>query len=168
VLGGGEESERTPPLHEAVTKEEDMSQRAVLLEELAAVGPEAFTSRQYRPHRVLHLVLFRFRSDVSADLVAETASRFLALTDSPREDGQPYIQSIDAGTQRSGEEAGHGFEHAFVVTFASEGDRNYYVGEPIQPDPRWFDGGHAAFKEFVGPLLADEGALVFDLVPGAL
>lgn len=145
-----------------------MSQRDALLAELAAIGPEAFTARDYRPQRLIHLVLFRFRPDAPASAVAEAAARFLALKDAPRDDGHPYIESVEAGVQRSGEDAGPAFEYAFVVTFASEGDRNYYVGAPIQNDPRRFDAQHAAFKDFVGPLLAEDGALVFDLVPGAL
>ena len=47
-------------------------------------------------------------------------------------------------------------------------DRNYYVGNPVVTDSRFFDPAHQAFKEFVGPLLDKDasgnvnGALVFD------
>ena len=54
-------------------------------------------------------------------------------------------------------------EQGFVVTFASAGDRNYYVGEPVISDSRFIDPVHADFKAFVGPLLAPGGVLVFDV-----
>jgi hypothetical protein len=139
---------------------------ATLKEELDRVGVEAFTARDYKPGRVVHIVLFAFRDDLSPAHLREAADRFLALADAPRDDGSPYILSIEAGTQHSGEDVGRGFDWAFVATFASEGDRNYYIGEPVHSDPRHFDPAHAAFKEFIGPLLKPEGVLVFDFTPG--
>jgi hypothetical protein len=108
-------------------------------------------------------VLFRYREEVTPAQKAEVLTRFRALADSWRADGQPYVVSIEAGEQTSGEGAGGGFEHGIVVTFASEGDRNHYVGTPVVDDPAFQDAAHAAFKEFVGPLLAEGGVLVFDL-----
>ncbi len=51
-----------------------------------------------------------------------------------------------------------------MLTFSSEGDRNLYLGGPLIADPARIDHQHAAFKEFVGPLLAADphGVLVFD------
>jgi hypothetical protein len=136
-------------------------------QELAEVGIEAFTAREYKPGHVIHIVLFRFKPEVAEADVREVADRFIGLADAPRNDGAPYIVAIEAGAQNSGEVAGSdGFEIGFVVTFASMGDRNYYVGEPVHTDPRHLDGAHAAFKAFVGPLLATDGALVFDFTPG--
>ncbi|HKG50164.1 MAG TPA: Dabb family protein [Actinomycetales bacterium] len=140
-----------------------------LRQELDRIGPERFTARDHRPGVIRHVVLFRYRDDVTPEQKQEVLRRFLLLADSPRPDGGTYVLSIEAGPQGSGEDAGHGFEHGVVVSFASEGDRNYYVGEPVVDDPRFFDAEHAAFKRFVGPLL-DEGSpglLVFDVVtPG--
>jgi hypothetical protein len=134
-----------------------------LAEQVRAVGVEAFTARGYRPRTVRHIVLFRYRAEVTPGQRTEVARRFEALAASAR-DGAPYIESIVSGEQGSGEGAGHGFEHAFVVTFASEGDRNYYVGEPVHDDQDHLDPVHAEFKAFVGPLLAPgaDGVLVFD------
>jgi Stress responsive A/B Barrel Domain len=138
---------------------------AELQKELSAVGVEQFTARDYRPQRVRHVVLFRYRAHVSESERREVAARFEELIESRRSDGGTYIESIDIGTQTSGEGAGHGFELGVIVTFASLGDRNYYVGLPVVEDPRYFDQQHAAFKVFVGPLLAEggAGALVFDV-----
>lgn len=131
--------------------------------ELEEVGVERFTARDYRSGAVVvHIVLFRYRPEVSPAERQEVADRFLALSATPR-DGNPYIVSIVGGPPRGGEGADGGFEHGFVVTFASEGDRNYYVGEPVFADERHLDPVHAEFKRFVGPLLASDGVLVFDI-----
>ncbi|WP_108252778.1 Dabb family protein [Planctomonas deserti] len=144
------------------------SARNALDRELAQVGPETFTARDYRPGRVVHIVLFKFAPSTADAVRTDVTERFLALKDSRRQDGEPYILSIDAGPQASGEEAvGADYDLAFVVVFASSGDRNYYVGEPVVSDPRYFDGAHAAFKEYVGPLLDGGDVLVFDIVPPA-
>jgi hypothetical protein len=134
---------------------------ATLRAELAEVGVERFTARDYRPGTVTHIVLFRFREDVTAADRETAHRRFrdLALTE---RDGQPYIVSIIDGEQISGEAGPNGFEHAYIVTFASQGDRNWYVGEPVIGDSAHVDTVHAAFKAFVGPLLAEGGALVVD------
>jgi hypothetical protein len=134
-----------------------------LAQRQAAVGPREFTARDYRPGLIRHVVLFRYRDEVTADTKDEVLRRFLDLASSTR-DGSRYIVSIEAGPQGSGEGNGGGFEHGIVVTFASEGDRNHYVGTPVVTDPAYSDPRHAAFKEFVGPLLAQDGVLVFDVV----
>src|SRR3954451_22502611 len=136
-----------------------------LREELVRVGVERFTARDYQPGLVRHVVLFRYRDEVTAEQKREVLRRFRALADSPRENGRTFLLSIEGGPQRSGEGAGHDFEHGVVVSFASQGDRNYYVGEPVVDDPRFVDARHAAFKQFVGPLLDEgtRGLLVFDV-----
>ncbi|MCU1526523.1 MAG: hypothetical protein JWP75_286 [Frondihabitans sp.] len=135
-----------------------------LSEQLSAVGVHEFTARHYRPGVVRHIVLFRLRADATPADRLEVVRQLTSLQGSLRHDGEPYIVDIVAGSQSSGEGAGHDFELGFIVTFASEGDRNFYVGEPIVSDPACFDHEHAAFKRFVGPLLAPgaEGVLVFD------
>jgi hypothetical protein len=135
-----------------------------LSEQMSAVGVHEFTARHYRPGTVRHIVLFRLRAEVTPADRQRVVSEFTGLKGSLRRDGEPYIVDIVAGSQTSGEGVGHGFELGFVVTFASEGDRNFYVGEPVVSDPDCFDHEHAAFKRFVGPLLAEgaDGVLVFD------
>ncbi|ARC56214.1 hypothetical protein AS850_03885 [Frondihabitans sp. 762G35] len=127
------------------------------------------TARDFRPGAVHHVVLFRLAAGCTQDDAQEVERRFRALADAPHPDGSgPYIRSIAAGGQTSHEGASHGFELGFVVLFASEGDRNTYVGEPLISDPALVDREHAAFKDFVGPLLAagPDGVLVFDFTDG--
>lgn len=133
--------------------------------ESRTVGLERFTARDYRPGPVTHIVLFGYAPTTTDEQKADVARRFHALADTER-DGSPYIVSITSGAQISGETAPGGFDYGFVVTFASLGDRNYYVGEPVVTDPAFYDPVHHEFKAFVGPLLrkGSDGALVFDFV----
>lgn len=130
-------------------------------EELKKVGVDRFVDRNYKTGVVRHIVLFRYRETVSKEDRNEVTRRFLDLKRSLRK-GVPYIVSIEEGAQISGENADRGFEQAFVVTFGSQGDRNYYVGKPLVASPDFYDPAHQAFKEFVGKFLAPEGVLVFD------
>ena len=140
---------------------------ARLRAEQDAVGTAAFVARNYKPGPVVHIVLFRFAPGVSPAQRDQAERRFLALRHTALRDGAPYIEEIVAGAQCSGEGADRGFELAVVVRFASEGDRNFYVGAPIVADPTFFDPVHQAFKEAVGPLLAPDpaGVLVVDFRP---
>jgi hypothetical protein len=132
---------------------------------LTGAEAAAVTARDHRPGLVRHIVLFSFAPGTAVDAVEETERRFRALAESRRSDGEPYIVSIVAGPQTSPEDTPHDLDLGFVVTFASEGDRNYYVGEPLIDDERHFDAQHAAFKRFVGPLVDD--VVVFDIVDPA-
>lgn len=142
----------------------DRQAAANLAAQLEEVGVDQFTSADYRPGVIRHLVLFRFKDNATAEETAEVMKRFLSLKDTAQRAGSPYIVSIDAGEQTSGEQAGQGMSQGYVVTFASEGDRNYYVGTPIVEDETKVDPAHAAFKKFVGPLLDTNGAIVFDFM----
>ncbi|WP_404403246.1 Dabb family protein [Pelagibacterium halotolerans] len=133
--------------------------------ELLRIGAAAFTHTDYKPGTVRHIVLFRYRQDVDAETRAEVRQRFHALKSLSRRDGKPYIVALESGRQSSGEGADFGFEDAFLLTFKSQGDRNYYVGTPVVTDSAYYDPDHHAFKQFVGPLLAEKGALVFDYAP---
>lgn len=127
------------------------------------IGTAAFTAHGYQPGKVQHIVLFRYKNSVAPTQISEVRERFLSLKDEANRDGKPYILNIEAGAQNSGEGADHGFQDGFIVTFASQGDRNYYVGTPVVTDPRFYDPAHQRFKDFVGPLLAEkDGVLVFD------
>jgi pimeloyl-ACP methyl ester carboxylesterase len=120
------------------------------------------THPDYRPGTVRHVVLFRYKDDVSEAQRDEVKTRFLNLARESQRDGRSYIVSIETGAQNSGEGADQGLQQGFIVTFRSEGDRNYYVGRPLVTDPAFLDPAHEAFKQFVGPLLAPNGVLVFD------
>lgn len=139
---------------------------AALKTELAQAGVARFTSSEYKPGVVRHVVLFRFRAGVSEARRQEVRERFIALKDTALRGGKPYIVSIDGGAQISGEDAGPALEQGFIVTFGSQGDRNFYVGQPVVTDPAAYDPAHQRFKDFVRPLLDDGGVVVFDFQAG--
>jgi hypothetical protein len=136
--------------------------------EVAPVSPDiaVLTATTYKPGKLQHIVLFRYDQQVTAAKRDEVVQRFLALQQECMRDGKPYLQSIETGSQNSHEGVAHGFEDAFIVTFKSEGDRNYYVGQPFVNDSDYYDPAHQKFKDFVGPLLhkpiGTTGVLVFD------
>jgi hypothetical protein len=134
----------------------------LLKDDLQRLGPKIFTASEYRRAIVRHIVLLRFASTVPEVQQQTLVQAFLDLREDCRRDGKPYIRAIEHGLQNSGEGADGAFEHAFLLSFDSEGDRNYYVGEPIVTDPAYYDSRHHAFKSLIGPLLAPRGALVFD------
>ena len=127
------------------------------------VGVERFTSADYKPGLVRHIVLFRYDRSVSPEQKQEVIRRFLALKTLSKRNGAPFILSIETGSDISGEGLDQCFEQGFIVTFTSQGDRNYYVGQPVVTDPSFYDPAHQAFKDFVGPLIDQGGgAFVFD------
>ena len=135
-----------------------------LSEQRQVVGSRAFTAGNYKPGLLKHIVLFKYKKSVTQAQREAVASRFLSLKRSLRPGADsPYILSIVEGKQNSGEGADGGFEQGFIVTFKSEGDRNYYVGKPLVDTQGDYDEAHDAFKQFVAPLLSgDNGVLVFD------
>ncbi|AHI24851.1 hypothetical protein BGC31_06755 [Komagataeibacter xylinus] len=127
------------------------------------VGLVNFTSPAFHRGTVRHIVMFRFLPVITDAQRAEVVSRFMALRQiSRRSDGSPVVASIETGAQMSGEGLDEGLQQAFVVTFNSEGDRNYYVGRPVVTDPAYFDPAHEAFRKFAAPFIIS--TLVFDYV----
>jgi hypothetical protein len=109
---------------------------------------------------VKHFVAFKFDHSVTSEDKKLVMKKFLSLKQKCLKNNKPYILSVEAGLANSPEGADQGFEQGYVVTFASEADRNYYVGKPFFTN---FDPAHDEFKNFVGPLLMkQEGAFVFD------
>ena len=135
-----------------------------LKQEAAELGDQAFTASGYKPGIVRHIVIFRYTATTTAAQKQEIARRFLALRNS-RRNGRRYILSIETGGQISGEGVDQNFEQAFIVSFRSQGDRNFYVGQPVVTDAAFYDPNHQRFKDFVGPFLDTNplGVLVFDL-----
>lgn len=111
---------------------------------------------------IRHIVLFKYKDGVTKAQKDEVIAKFLALKQS-KKDGKTYIRDIEYGYQNSKEGVSRGYEIAFLVTFNSLEDRDYYVGKPFITEEGKFDSLHDAFKTFVGPLLATEnGVLVYD------
>lgn len=129
-----------------------------------ALSSEEITDQRYRPGKIEHIVLFKYRPDVNNETKQLVIDRFLDLKNQCVRNNLAYIGSIVTGSANSLEGLDRGFDQGFIVTFRSEGDRNFYVGNPIVNDHRYYDLKHDEFKNFVRPLLLNgpEGVLVFD------
>lgn len=130
-------------------------------DEVHNVGMARFTAPDFHPGTIRHVVMFQFKPQTTQAERDEVTKRFVALAKlSHRPDGHAVVASIETGPQISGENADLGLEQGYLVTFRSEGDRNFYVGRPLVTDKRYYDPAHDAFKAFAGPYL--ERAVVFD------
>ena len=92
-----------------------------------------------------HVVLFKFKDDAKPEDVKKVEEAFIALKSQIKE-----IKAVEWGLNNSPENLNQGFTHCFLVSFASEKDREIYL-----PHAK-----HKAFVELLGPVL--EKALVID------
>jgi len=128
------------------------------------VGVATFTAPDWHPGVVKHIVLMRFRRDVSLLQREEVLQRYAHLVqDARRADGRKLIVSMEGGWQNSGEPTVRGYDLGFVLTFASEGDRNFFIGRPVVTEPGFFDTAHMAFRAFALPLLSSVQAFDYDV-----
>ncbi|KAM7201278.1 dabb domain containing protein [Rhypophila sp. PSN 637] len=106
---------------------------------------------------VTHTVLFQFKADANPDDVKAACDRFLVLKEKclhPTTQSA-YITSLKGGKDNSPEGLQNEITHGFVVEFASEEDRDYYV----KTDP-----AHQAFVKSIGDLV--QKAIVVDFTNG--
>lgn len=97
-----------------------------------------------------HVVLFRWKPETSAEKVREIENAFRSLP------GRiPQIAGFEWGRDVSVQNLHLGFTHCFVVSFASEADRDVYA---VHPD-------HLAFIALCTP--HREGILVVDYFAGS-
>lgn len=92
-----------------------------------------------------HVVLFKFKDEVSKKQIQEVVDAFAEL---PKK--IDAIVDFEMGTDVSVENKSKGFTHGFVVTFKNEKGRDTYLPHPA----------HKEFVKLVGPRLDD--VLVFD------
>lgn len=84
------------------------------------------TKADQTPERVLrHLVLYKFKPDLSKEKIAEVVDAFRQLPG--RIDA---VKGFECGTNVSKEGKSEGFTHAFLVTFADEAGRDEYLVHP--------------------------------------
>lgn len=124
--------------------------------------PSVITDPDYKSGIIRHIVLIRYKESVTDAQKQVATERFMNLANTARRNNEPYVISIETGHQNSLEHLDQNLQQAFIVTFKSEGDRNYYVGSPIITDPEYIDASHEDFKKFITPLLVEDGVIVFD------
>jgi len=104
---------------------------------------------------VEHIVLFRFRPDVSPRDISELFEHLRAL--SSKIDG---IVAFRGGVYKSAEGLNRGYTHGFVMTFSSAQARDAYL-----PHPSHQRVVKMLMEKLDGGL---DGALAFDLIDGVL
>jgi hypothetical protein len=116
------------------------------------------TTVMSNPTPITHIVLFKYRADISWTGFESHFASFMALkTTSLNLAGEPLIKSLRAGKNRSWESYSKGMTHGFVLEFASQEDLDYYITqEPV----------HAAFSKAALPLIED--SVVVDIQDGVL
>ena len=87
-----------------------------------------------------HIVLFKFKVEVSKAKIDEVGEAFAELPKRIKE-----IKGFEWGLNNSPEHLNKGFTHGFLLTFDSEEGRDIYLPHP----------DHKAFGEIVDPLLED-------------
>ena len=87
-----------------------------------------------------HVVCLKFKPEAKAEQIKAAETAFAALKEKI-----PGITSLNWGTNVSPENKNKGFTHCFVVTFASDEDRDAYLPHPE----------HKAFGKVLGPVVAD-------------
>ena len=72
-----------------------------------------------------HVVLFKFKESASADSLKAMEMAFKALATQI-----PEVKHLEFGLNNSPENLNQGYTHCFVVTFATEKDREVYLPHP--------------------------------------
>lgn len=98
----------------------------------AATAEEAAAGQR----RLRHVVLFKFKDSSTPADVARIEAAFRGLPATIKE-----IAGFEWGTDVSPEGKAQGFTHCFLVTFATEADRDAYLPHPA----------HKEFVALVGP-----------------
>ena len=90
------------------------------------VGSNLVTTAAEKPGKVLrHLVMYKFREDLTPAQLQEVIDTFLSLEKSVDE-----VVSIEHGVNVSPEGKSEGLTHAFLVTFKDEKGRDAYLVHP--------------------------------------
>jgi hypothetical protein len=110
---------------------------------------EALGVNEDRKKVLRHVVLFKFKEDVSDKQIGEVVAAFGELPSKI-----DAILDFEAGTDVSVEGKADGFTHAFLVTFRNEAGRAVYLPHPA----------HQEFVALVGPRI--DKVLVFDYWAG--
>ncbi|KAH7317313.1 stress responsive A/B barrel domain-containing protein [Rhexocercosporidium sp. MPI-PUGE-AT-0058] len=106
---------------------------------------------------IIHIVMFEFKAEVTAEEITDVCNRMLALKDKcvHPTTNTPYVKMAIGGKDNSPEGIGGGITRAFVGEFENEEDRKYY----LEKDP-----AHLAFVKSLGPVV--KKAQVVDFMPG--
>src|SRR5688572_15465426 len=106
----------------------------------AADEPAKAKADEAKQGELLHVVSLKFKPGATKEQVALVEQSFAGLKEKI-----PQIKALKWGTNVSPEKHDKGFTHCFVLSFATEKDRDAYL---VHPD-------HKAFGKVLGPVLED-------------
>jgi hypothetical protein len=107
---------------------------------LAALLVTSLGSTLHAEPLLQHVVSFKFKKDAAPADIKKVETAFAALKEKI-----PQIKALQWGTNNSPEKLNKDFTHCFIVTFASEKDREIYLPHP----------DHQAFVQILKPTLDD-------------
>ena len=90
--------------------------------------------------KLFHVVSLKFKADATPEQIKAVETAFAELKTKI-----PGVLSLNGGKDISPEGRAKGFTHCYVLTFASEADRDTYAKHPA----------HKAFGQLLGPVMAD-------------
>jgi hypothetical protein len=90
--------------------------------------------------KLFHVVSLKFKADATPEQIKAVETAFAELKTKI-----PGVLSLNGGKDISPEGRAKGFTHCYVLTFASEKDRDTYAAHPA----------HKAFGQLLGPVMAD-------------
>jgi hypothetical protein len=92
---------------------------------LGYAGMNAVHADREKKPSLRHIVMYKFKDGLAPAKVEEVVQAFCKLPEKI-----PTIVDFERGTNVSPEGKSEGFTHVFVVTFASEKDRDDYLTHP--------------------------------------
>ncbi len=130
-----------------------------------AVGAAALLSSPTASANIFHVIAFRYKAEVTPAQRTDFARRIVALKNSAKRDGRPYIVSVKGGRAISREGYDQRFQQMYVMEFKSTADRDYFVGQPYLPA---MDPAHREVVDRLLPSIESDdagkltGTFVFD------
>lgn len=106
----------------------------------AVMAMAAESGHQGRGKRLNHVVSFKFKEGATQDQIQDVENAFRDLKSKIQE-----IKTFEWGTNVSPEKHDKGFSHCWILSFATEKDRDLYLNHPE----------HKAFGKKIGPAVAD-------------
>ena len=107
---------------------------------LSGAASAADAGKKPKKGKLRHVVSFKFKETASAKDIGALVDAFAALKEKV-----PQIRSFEWGKNTSPEKHDKGFTHVFILSFASDADRDAYLVHPA----------HQEFGKLVGPVVSD-------------
>lgn len=145
--------------HNQLPSIDQILQNLPTIQENTQLSRKSSTSTMSPSPPITHIVLFKYRPDISWTAFQTHFTAFQALRTRclHPSTGKPYILSLRMGQNNSWEPFSKGLTHGFVLEFATQEHLDYYL---------LHDSVHAQFSRDAAPLVED--SVVVDIRDGVL